>query len=81
MGVIPTGCFPDPEPTFGERCIKNEKRLVKEGSIWYLVIYDEAGTGVPSPVAILKKPLTDKDGNNITDLAAGVLAREGASVV
>jgi hypothetical protein len=38
---------------------------------WYLVIRDNV-----DQVNILKKALRDKDGNNITDLAAGILAQE-----
>lgn len=62
-------------------CIRNEKGLKKIDGVWYLIIYDDAGSGAPEPVEILRKALKDKDGNNITDLAAGVLARELSSSV
>lgn len=57
-------------------CITNAKDILKEGAVWYLVIYDGAGPGV-----LLKKPLKDMNGNNITDLKAGSLAKELASIV
>jgi hypothetical protein len=57
-------------------CIRNEKVLSKIGSVWYLIIYDGTGT-----VEILKKALKDKDGNDITDIAAGIMALELMSTV
>ncbi len=56
--------------------VRNKKRLEKVGSTWYLVIRD-AGDNVD----ILRKPLKDKNGNEITDIVAGVMASEGASSV
>ena len=58
------------------KIIKNKKSLVKNGSIWQLTIYDDDDT-----TPILTKDLKDKDGNNITDLEAGVLAQELRSSV
>lgn len=65
------------DTSFLMACIKNAKAITKEGTVWYLIIYDGAG----GPGMILKKPLKDRDGNNITDLEAGVLAKELASIV
>jgi hypothetical protein len=56
--------------------IKNEKYLSKEGSVWYLVIRNDDDTA-----DILKKALKDKNGDNITDIQAGVLAQELQSSV
>lgn len=56
--------------------IRNKKYLSKVGLIWYLIIRNDGDT-----TDILKKELKDKDGNNITDLAAGILAQELASSV
>ena len=58
------------------KIIKNKKSLVKNGSIWQLNIYDDDDS-----TPILTKDLKDKDGNNITDLEAGVLAQELRSSV
>jgi hypothetical protein len=54
-----------------QKIITNKKSLVKTGSVWQLIIYDNDDT-----TPILTKDLKDKDGNNITDLQAGVLAQE-----
>lgn len=56
--------------------IRNKKVIEKDGSVWKLRIYDDAGT---SP--ILDKALKDSSGNDITDLDAGVLAQELANSV
>ena len=56
--------------------IRNKKQLIKFGSTWYLLIKDNAGTN-----DILKKALKDKDGHEISDIDAGVLAQEMASEV
>jgi hypothetical protein len=61
---------------FLERVVKNTRGVEKVGAAWYLVTYDDDGVS-----KILYKELLDKDGNNITDLAAGVLALEIASSV
>jgi hypothetical protein len=53
----------------------NKKALVKTGAVWSLVIYDDDGT-----TPLLTKALADKDGNTITDPAAGTIAREAAGV-
>ena len=57
--------------TYLRQIIDNKKSLVKTGSVWQLLIYDNDGID-----PILVKDLKDKDGNNITDIAAGVLAQE-----
>jgi hypothetical protein len=56
--------------------IKNEKRIEKIGDVWCLRIRNSDNTG-----DILNKVLKDKDGNNITDVKAGILMRELASDV
>ena len=59
-----------------EKIIKNKKELVKNGSVWELIIYDNDNV-----TPILNKAMKDKDGNDITDLAAGTLAAEIANSV
>jgi len=54
--------------------IKNKKVIKKTGSVWSLKIYNAAGNDF-----ILTKELKDKDGNNITDIAAGIMAQELAN--
>ena len=54
----------------------NKKILLKEGSVWYLIIYDDDNVSL-----LIKKAVKDKDGNDITDLAAGTLAQEIKSIV
>lgn len=58
------------------KIIKNSKALLKAGSVWELVILDDDDV-----TPILSKAIKDKDGNDITDLEAGVLAMELKSVV
>lgn len=57
--------------TYMMKIIKNKKVLEKTGSVWHLIIYDDNGT-----TEILNKEIKDVDGNEITDLAAGILAQE-----
>ena len=57
--------------------IDGKKALVKNGSTWELIIYDPADGVTP----ILNKEMKDKDGNDITDLTAGILAQELANSV
>jgi len=57
-----------------QKVINNKKVLEKTGDVWYLIIYDDNGVD-----EIVNKAIKDKDGNDITDLAAGVLAQELAS--
>jgi len=64
------------ETEYLEKIIKNKRELKKNGSVWELVVYDDNGT-----TELLNKELKDKDGNNITDLAAGTLAKEMANSV
>lgn len=59
------------DAVFLVKMIKNKKALVKTGSIWELIIYDD-----DDATPILQKDLKDKDGSDITDLLAGVLAQE-----
>lgn len=64
----------DTNTAYHTKIINGVKELKKIGSSWYLIIYD---TGeVSGGVEILRKKQTDKDGNDITDLVAGVLAAE-----
>lgn len=64
----------DTNAAYHTKIINGVKELKKESGSWYLVIYD---TGeVSGGVEILRKKQTDKDGNDITDLVAGVLAAE-----
>ena len=53
------------------KIVRNRKILEKSGNTWNLIIYDDNDVD-----EILNKALKDKDGNDITDLAAGVLAAE-----
>ena len=53
------------------KVVRNKKTLEKTGSVWELIIYDDDNS-----TPMLTKALKDKDGNNITDLAAGTLAQE-----
>lgn len=61
---------------FMVECIRNRKELKKVGSVWYLIIYDEAGT-----TPILNKALKDVADNDIPDIAAGIFGVEIASSV
>lgn len=54
---------------------QNKKVLNKSGATWSLVIYDNDGT-----TPLLTKALKDKDGGEITDLAAGVISQELAGM-
>lgn len=58
------------------KSLNNKKSIVKNGSVWELIIYDDDGS-----TPIFNKALKDKDGNNITDLIAGTLSEELASSV
>ena len=57
--------------------MQNKREIKKIGAAWYLIIYDAAG----GPAEILNKQLLDKDGNNITDIEAGIMTVELASSV
>jgi hypothetical protein len=59
-----------------EKVLKNKRVLSKSGSVWSLTIFDDDGV-----TPLIVKALKDKDGNNLTDLAAGVLAQELANSV
>lgn len=69
--VIADAVWNHTDATFLLKVVKNKKSLEKTGSVWELIIYDDDDT-----TPILQKDLKDKDGNDITDLAAGVLAQE-----
>jgi hypothetical protein len=56
--------------------VKNRKFLQKVGNTWYLVIRNSDDTA-----DLVRKALKDKSGNDITDLAAGIMAEELASSV
>jgi hypothetical protein len=56
--------------------ITNKRGIRKESSTWYLYVRNAGDDD-----DILKKALKDKDGNDITDIAAGVIASELASSV
>jgi hypothetical protein len=56
------------------KVVTNKKVIVKVDGVWTLKIYDDNGT-----TEILSKELKDKDGENISDLTAGVLAQELSS--
>jgi hypothetical protein len=53
------------------KVVKNKKALEKSGSEWQLIVYDDNGTS-----ELLNKALKDKNGNDITDLEAGLLSAE-----
>jgi hypothetical protein len=56
--------------------LRNKRQLEKEGPVWYLTVKGPSGTS-----NILKKALKDKNGNDITDIQAGIMAQELASSV
>jgi len=64
------------EGQFITKSLRNKRALVKVGGTWYLDIYDDDGV-----TQIMRKPLKDPNGNEITDIPAGVLAIEEASGV
>lgn len=59
---------------FLQKIVKNKRAITAEASGKALVVYDDDDT-----TPILSKPLADKDGGAISDLAAGILAQEGKS--
>lgn len=63
--------FDGADITYMNKIIRNKKVLSKSGSVWSLIVYDDDDT-----TPILSKEIKDKDGSDITDLAAGVLAQE-----
>ena len=68
---IINGVWGHTDSEFLLKSLKNKKALVKTGSVWELIIYDDDNV-----TPMLQKDLKDKDGNDITDLAAGTLAQE-----
>ena len=56
--------------------IRNKKYLEKQGPTWFLTIRNAEDT-----TDILKKALKDKNGSDITDIQAGIMAQELASSV
>ncbi|OEU68459.1 MAG: hypothetical protein BBJ57_07215 [Desulfobacterales bacterium PC51MH44] len=73
---IASAVWADSDALFLLKVVKNERIIEKTGSTWYLIIYDDDDS-----TPILNKALKDKDGNDITDLAAGTLAQELATSV
>lgn len=64
----------DTNTAYHTKIINGVKELKKIGASWYLIIYD---TGeVSGGTEILRKKQTDANGDDITDLVAGVLAAE-----
>jgi hypothetical protein len=63
--------------TFHSKIINNYRELRKIGAVWYLVVYDDGE--VSGGTEILRKAMKDDDGNNITDLLAGVMSDELAN--
>lgn len=61
----------DISTSYQNKIINNLKSVTKIGSSWYLIIFDDNNS-----TEILRKHLTDKDGNEISDLVAGVLSSE-----
>jgi hypothetical protein len=55
---------------------RGRKQLLKSGAVWSLIVYGPDGT-----TPILSKVLQDASGANITDVAAGVIAKELATSV
>lgn len=66
----------DSDAVFMLKIITNKKSLIKTGAVWQLIIYDNDDT-----TPILTKDLKDKNGININDIAAGILAQELKSSV
>jgi len=65
----------DSRTAYQIKIVDNKRVLVKVGSTWYLKVFDDNGI-----TEILNKALKDSGGNEITDLEAGALAQELASV-
>lgn len=59
-----------------KKYVRNKKKIITTSGAKYLVIYDDNGT-----TQLVNKALKDKDGNDISDLVAGVLAWEDVSSV
>lgn len=64
----------DTATAYHTKIINNEKELHKIGVSWYLIIYDDGQSF--GGTEILRKKQTDIDGNDITDLVAGLLSAE-----
>lgn len=64
----------DANTTYQNKIVNNLKELKKISTSWYLVIYDDGE--VSGGVEILRKKMADKDGNDIADLTASILAAE-----
>jgi len=56
--------------------VKNKRYLEKVGNTWYLVIRNDDDTA-----DILRKAIKDKNGNDIDDIKAGIIAQELKSSV
>lgn len=72
--TLPSAVWEHDSGEFLLKVVKNKKGLAKNGLVWELIIYDDDDV-----TPVLTKEIKDKDGNNITDLEAGVLAQELAS--
>jgi hypothetical protein len=64
---------------YQNKIINNVKEMKKIATSWYLIIYDDGE--VSGGTEILRKKMIDKDGADITDLVAGILAAELANTV
>lgn len=53
------------------KLFKNKREIVKDGTSWKLRVYDDDNSTL-----LVDKLLYDKNGNNISDLQAGILAQE-----
>lgn len=73
---IANAVWDDVDAVFMLKVIKNKRALVKNGSTWELIVYDDDDT-----TPIMNKEIKDKSGNDITDLVAGTLAQELANSV
>lgn len=56
--------------------LKNKTKLVKTGSVYFLEVYDDDGT-----TALVRHPVYDKSGNQLTALPDGVIAEKGSSTI
>jgi hypothetical protein len=73
---ITTSVWAAAQALFLNKVINNKREIKKTSGVWYLIVYDDDDT-----TPIVTKALKDVDGNNISDLTAGLLASEGPSSV
>ncbi len=62
--------------SFLSQTLKNKREIKKIGNVWTLFVYADDGV-----TPILSKPLKDVGGDDISDIAAGILSTEIASSV